>query len=163
MNYTHFSHLGYTTRHSSVSSHPYRIVNPVSSRKENYLGLRSTKALRRTTTARNVIDYSGSGDKDSFLNFLQNHPISFVWFHAVWCGHCVNMKEEYEEASNKLEGKVSFIKINADNYPQLCKLYGVESYPMIKLFKNGKVTADYSGKRTAVNFINWLDSNIDKQ
>lgn len=161
MNYTHFSQLGYTIRHSSVSSHPYRLVNPVARHRENYSGLKHSGVRRLHSVS--SIDYDESGDQTSFLNFLQGHPIAFVWFHADWCGHCVAMKDEYEQAAEELSGKVSFIKINADKFPQLCKLYNVESYPTLKLFKNGQEVEDYEGKRTATNFVNWLNSKLQRQ
>lgn len=159
MNYSRFSSLGYVTRDDSSFSHPYRIVNPVMQHpsrppRENYSG------LRVPIESSNVINYSGSGDQASFLNFLRDHPVAFIWFHAVWCGHCIAMKEAYSSAADQLSESVSFIKIDADKYPQLCQLYSVDSYPTLKLFKNGQVAADFVGKRTVENFVSWLQSNM---
>jgi thioredoxin-like negative regulator of GroEL len=146
MNYSHFSYLGYTI--PSKGTHSYRIVNPKQQKRENYASI-----------TQSVIDLASASDVTTFQNFLRDHPSAFVWFHATWCGHCVSMKDAYADAASRLQGKVSFIRIDADKYRNLVSHYNVQGFPTMILFTGGKPVKVYEGKRTADAFVSWLKEN----
>ncbi len=56
-------------------------------------------------------------------------------FWAPWCGPCRMMNPVIEKLEKEYEGRVKFIKINADENPESTEFYGVQSLPTF-LFKN---------------------------
>lgn len=88
------------------------------------------------------------------FNPAQNEVI-IVLFFADWCGHCKKFKPDWEKAVNKLNNttnnnnkKVSLKEVDCSNGSELATKYGVEGFPTVKVFKNGKEPEDYSGART---------------
>lgn len=156
--YSHFALLGYAEHqqpHGKLS-HAYRIVNPAAHVRENFS---SFFGVKPKASSSRVIEYNESSDPTSFRNFLRQHPNAFVWFHATWCGHCIAMKDDYDQAAEAVPN-VSFIKVDADKHAPLIKFYKVEGFPTLKLFMDGDQIIEYEGKRSASNFINWLKQRV---
>jgi thiol-disulfide isomerase/thioredoxin len=91
--------------------------------------------------------------------------------YADWCGHCVNMKEDWEKIKKKMEnGKVKFLDIeekekgtkipNMNNtYFRRKELVKSSGYPTIFMFqvKNPKGTLQYyTGGRTYDLMKGWI-------
>lgn len=68
------------------------------------------------------------------------------------CGHCTNMKAAYSSAAAKAAAqKIGVLAaVDATTSPIASKTYGVNGFPTLKYFVNGKLHSDYNGKRTAV-------------
>ena len=60
-------------------------------------------------------------------------------FWAGWCGPCKMQGPIIDELDRELDGKVTFLKVNVDDYPELSRKYRVLSIPMLVLFKDGEV------------------------
>lgn len=95
---------------------------------------------------------------DQFDLFTKSSHICIVDFHAHWCGPCKvlspklenmirNDKDLYEDVlinipntqlTNKdANGKITFVKINVDNFTELAQIFKVTSIPHIAFFKDG--------------------------
>ncbi len=61
-----------------------------------------------------------------------------VDFWAPWCGPCRMIAPIVEELATEYEGKVSFVKVNVDENPQVSMKYGIRSIPALLVFKNGQ-------------------------
>lgn len=61
-----------------------------------------------------------------------------VDFWAPWCGPCRMAAPVLEALSEEYEGKVTFGKLNIDDYPDAAVSLGVMSIPTLILFKDGK-------------------------
>lgn len=61
-----------------------------------------------------------------------------VDFWAPWCGPCRMAAPILEALSEEYEGKVTFGKLNIDDYPDAAVSLGVMSIPTLILFKDGK-------------------------
>ncbi len=68
-----------------------------------------------------------------------------VDFWAPWCGPCRMVAPIVDELAGEYAGKVSFVKVNVDNNPNVAGKYGVMSIPRLILFKDGKPVTSIHG------------------
>lgn len=96
-----------------------------------------------------------SGDFDEFI---KTNPTALVKFMAPWCGHCKKLAPEYEAAAAVLKKKSSIplAEVDATQEAELAKKYGVQGFPTIFLFRNGK-PENYTGGRTKDAIVDWVN------
>ena len=84
-----------------------------------------------------------------------------VLFHAPWCGHCKKLMPEWDAATASVkESKgVAMMKVECGSpqenksHAALMESYGIQGYPTIKVFENGKATGDYEGDRSKTGLL----------
>jgi len=98
---------------------------------------------------------SNSGVKelnaDDFDDFVgKEGETCIVEFYAPWCGHCKQLKPEYEKLSKMLKGQIGVYAVDAseDQNRPIAQRFGIQGFPTIKVWK-GKKVMDYQGARTA--------------
>ena len=64
--------------------------------------------------------------------------IWFVEFYAPWCGWCKRLAPVWDELASQTTG-VNIAKVDATENPELGRMYGVRSYPTLKLIEGDKV------------------------
>lgn len=69
-----------------------------------------------------------------------------VDFYADWCGPCKMLAPIVEEASEAYPD-VTFGRVNVDDEPELAMMFGIQSIPLVILFKDGKRVDDLLGYR----------------
>ncbi len=80
-------------------------------------------------------------NKNNFeKTILKSKTPVLVDFYADWCTPCKMMSPIIEEVSNEFKGKITVLKINIDECPDIAQKYSVMSIPTIILFKNGEAT-----------------------
>ena len=87
-----------------------------------------------------------------------------IAFTAPWCGHCVKLKPEWDDAAKQLKGDFKLGWVDATQESALGQKYQVQGYPTIKMFslKDGKkVASDYNGARDAAGIVNYLQAHIE--
>ena len=62
-----------------------------------------------------------------------------VDFWATWCGPCRMQAPVLEKLDTELQGSVKICKVDVDENMSLAAAYGVESIPMLLVFKNGQL------------------------
>ncbi len=62
-----------------------------------------------------------------------------VDFWAEWCGPCRAIAPVLEEMAEASEGRVTLMKVNVDENPELATRYGIRSIPTILFVKQGTV------------------------
>jgi len=77
--------------------------------------------------------------KENFEKEVVNSDIPvLIDFWASWCGPCQMMGPVFEETSKAFEGRVKFVKLNTEEFPQKAGEMGVSGIPCLILTKNGK-------------------------
>lgn len=102
-------------------------------------------------------------DLDTFKGVIES-GVTFVKFFAPWCGHCKRLAPTWDELAGKFASAddVTVAKVDCtsdDNKnKELCSEQGVNGFPTLHIYKDGKKVEEFSGKRT----IEALEAFVDK-
>ena len=105
----------------------------------------NTKAVTDQSFASDVLGASG--------------PV-LVEFWAEWCGPCRMIAPALEEIAGELGDKVSIVKLNIDENPDVPTQFGVRGIPTMILFKDGQPVAQKVGAAPRSQIQSWLESQI---
>ena len=81
-----------------------------------------------------------------------------VDFWADWCGPCKMIAPALEEISDELAGQVKIAKIDIMENTDIAAQMGVQSIPLMVLFKNGEPVAQKLGAAPKSQLKGWLES-----
>eukprot|EP01037_Dinobryon_pediforme_P016916 gene16916-17104_t len=105
----------------------------------------STKAVTDASFAADVL----GADKPVLVDF---------W--ADWCGPCKMIGPALEEISDELADKVSIVKMDIMENTKVPGDIGVQSIPLLVLFKDGKPVAQKLGAAPKSQLKAWLEGAL---
>jgi thioredoxin 1 len=83
-----------------------------------------------------------------------------VDFWADWCGPCKMIAPALEEIAEELAGQVTIAKMDIMENPEVPGKIGVQSIPLMVLFKDGKPVAHKLGAAPKSQLKGWLEGAI---
>lgn len=83
--------------------------------------------------------------------------VADVW--APWCGPCRMYTPIIEEVAKEYEGKIKFVKINADDNEKIAMKYNIMSIPTTLLINHGTVKATQVGAVPKETLKKWIEKN----
>jgi len=100
--------------------------------------------------------------EDNFDEIVNKHELMLVEFYAPWCGHCKQLTPEYAEAATILashEPPIALAKLDATQHGKIAQRFGVNGYPSLKVFRNGK-DSEYKGPRKAPGIVAYMKKQV---
>ena len=101
---------------------------------------------------KNVTDASFQTD------VLDSETPVLVDFWAEWCGPCKQIGPALEEISDELAGQVTIAKMDIMENPDVPSQIGVQSIPLMVLYKNGEPVAQKLGAAPKSQLKGWIES-----
>ena len=83
-----------------------------------------------------------------------------VDFWADWCGPCKMIAPALKEISEELAGKVTIAKMDIMENTKIAGELGVQSIPLMVLFKGGKQVAQKLGAAPKSQLKGWLEGEL---
>ncbi len=83
-----------------------------------------------------------------------------VDFWATWCAPCMMLKPILEKVAKDLDGKFILAKVNVDESPVKSGEFDINAIPSVKLFKDGKVSAEFTGLKPEEALKQWINENL---
>lgn len=82
-------------------------------------------------------------DPSNVYSVLDGSKLTLGEFYAPWCGHCKRLTPEYTKLAQMvkddpfMDAHVKIVKADCDAHRELGELFGLRSYPTLKIFPRG--------------------------
>lgn len=86
-------------------------------------------------------------DRTFATDVLQADRPVLVDFWAPWCRPCLQVAPVLEEIAREYEGRLTVLKLNTDENPEVTRAYGIVSIPTINIYSDGELVRSIVGAR----------------
>ena len=83
-----------------------------------------------------------------------------VDFWADWCGPCKMIGPALEEIAEELADKVTIAKVDIMENTDIASQFGVQSIPLLIMFKDGKPFAQKLGAAPKSQLKGWIEGSL---
>ena len=91
---------------------------------------------------------------------VQSEKSVLIDFWAEWCGPCKMIAPLLDEVADEYEDKLTVVKLNIDENPNIAQKFGIRSIPTLMIFKGGEPQAQKLGAMSKGQLNEFLDSNL---
>ena len=91
---------------------------------------------------------------------LESDKPVLVDFWADWCGPCKMIAPALEEISDEMSDQVTIAKVDITENTEIAGQMGVQSIPLMVLFKDGKPVAQKLGAAPKQQLKDWLTGEL---
>ncbi|MHA1613287.1 MAG: thioredoxin domain-containing protein [Candidatus Thorarchaeota archaeon] len=88
----------------------------------------------------------------NFWETIQKTKVALVDFYGEWCNPCKGLAPIFAELAQDYSGKAYFAKIDIDKNRRTVGQFGVQSVPMVIVFKDGKMVGQLPGLRSYADY-----------
>jgi len=105
------------------------------------------------------IEVSDENFREKVLEQSKNTPV-IVDFWAEWCMPCLMLSPILESLAEEYKGKFILAKGSTDDTKETTSKYKIQGIPNVKMFKDGKIVAEFVGALPEDAVREWLDKNL---
>ena len=105
------------------------------------------------------MDVNDTDFEKKVLTKSETTPV-VVDFWAPWCMPCTMLGPILEKLEKEYRGKWILAKLNVDSCHQKAAKYEIRGIPAVKMFKDGKVAAEFVGSMPESSVRAWLGKNL---
>src|SRR5258708_3414916 len=107
------------------------------------IGLTGAAGTQTAVSARTKDVTSASFRQDVIAESMRQPVLVDFW--APWCGPCKQLGPILERAVAASGGKVSLVKMNIDDHPEIAGQLGIQSIPAVIAFQRGQPVDGFVG------------------
>lgn len=109
-------------------------------------GIMKWNAANKPLVAGTVSNISAGLSVEDFNKLLRSDKLVLIDYNARWCKPCKKMAPMLEAFVEKRKEKIVLIKIDADENKELLQKKGIESIPVLELYKDGSLLWKHEGE-----------------
>ena len=96
----------------------------------------------------------------TFADLIRDEKLVIVDFWATWCGPCRMLSPLLDEVEEEMADKITVVKVNVDDAPEIAGQYRVMSIPTLLFIKDGQIVDKTVGAMPKAALVDKIQANL---